>query len=86
MHDRIEPVYAADIHVAAALADHHPGISTRDLLYTAVLQRVGADRIITEDADFDHLPNITRLDPMHVEEWGESVRRGSASSPTLICG
>ena len=32
MHDRIEPVYAADIHAAARLADRHPGISAREPL------------------------------------------------------
>ena len=55
MHDRIEPVYEEDIHFAARLADNHPGISTRDLVQAAVLQRLGTDRIISVDADFDRL-------------------------------
>ena len=73
MHDRIEPVYARDILEAAELADRNPGISARDLLHAAVMQRIGATRIVTVDADFDRLPDITRLDPIHVDEWGDSV-------------
>ena len=74
MHDRIEPVYAADIHAAARLADRQPGISARDLLHAAVMQRLGADRIISVDADFDRLTGIIRLDPLRVDEWANSVR------------
>ena len=74
MHDRIEPVHAADIQLAARLADRHPGISARDLVHAAVMQRVGAERIISVDTDFDRLPGITRLDPLRVEEWVDSVR------------
>ena len=71
MHDRIEPVYAADIQAAARLADRHPGISTRDLVHAAVMQRMGTDRIISVDTDFDRLPDITRLDPLRMDEWDD---------------
>ena len=77
MHDRIEPVYARDILEAAELADRHPGVSARDLLHAAVMYRVGADPIISVDADFDRLPDITRLDPLRVDEWADSVRSGA---------
>lgn len=73
MHDRIEPVDAEDILEAAELADRNPGISARDLLHAAVMQRVGATQIVSVDGDFDRLPNITRLDPLHVDEWGDSL-------------
>ena len=73
MHGRIEPVYEEDIHVAARLADHYPRISARDLVHAASMQRLGADRIISADADFDHLPDLTRLNPADVGEWGDSV-------------
>jgi predicted nucleic acid-binding protein len=73
MYDRTEPVYEEDIHLAARLADRHPGISARDLVHAAVMQRLGADRIISVDADFDRLPGVIRLDPAHVGEWGDSV-------------
>ena len=77
MHDRIEPVYAADIQLAARLADRQPGISARDLVHAAVMQRMGTDRIISVDTDFDRLPGITRLDPLRVDEWADSVRPGA---------
>ena len=73
MHDRIEPVYVEDIHLAAWMADRRPGISARDLVHAAVMQRLGADSIVSSDTDFDHMPEVTRLDPVHVGEWGESV-------------
>ncbi len=56
------------------MADHHPGISDPNLLHAAVMQRVGATQIVSVDADFDRLPGITRLDPMRVDEWADSVR------------
>ena len=71
MHDRIEPIYEEDILLAARLADHHPRVSTRDLVHAAVMQRQGADRIISADTDFDRLPGITRLDPADVGQWGQ---------------
>ena len=66
MHDRIEPVYDEDIHSAARLADSHPEISARDLVHAAVMLRLGSDRIISADADFDRLPNVTRLNPADI--------------------
>lgn len=77
MRDRIEPVDATDILAAARLADRHPGISARDLVHAAVMQRVCADRIISVDADFDRLPDITRLDPLRVDAWRDSIPRSA---------
>ena len=74
MHDRIEPVYAADIHAGARFADRHPGISDANLLHAAVMQRMGTDRIISVDTDFDRLPGITRLDPLRMDEWDDLLR------------
>jgi predicted nucleic acid-binding protein len=76
MLNRIEPVHAEDIHLAAELADQHPGVSSRDLVHAAVMRRLGIDRIISADTDFDHLPGITRLDPAHAGEWGDSTGTG----------
>ncbi len=76
MHGRIEPVYAEDVLLAARLADSHPGISARDLVHAAVMQRLGVNRIISVDTDFDRLPNVTRLDPVRLEEWADSVLAG----------
>ena len=62
------------ILAAADLADRHPGISARDLVHAAVMQRLGAEHIISADTDFDRLPGITRLDPMFIGEWNSSFR------------
>ena len=78
MHDRIEPIYEDDILLAARLADHHPQVSTRDLVHAAVMQRLGAERIISADTDFDRLSEITRLDPSDVQEWSDSLIRGES--------
>ena len=73
MHDRIEPVYEEDIILAATLADAHSGVSSRDLVHAAVMRRVGSERVISADTDFDDLPGLIRLDPLAVEEWGSTV-------------
>jgi predicted nucleic acid-binding protein len=73
MHDRVEPVYAEDVLQAGMLANDHPGVSARDLVHWAVMQRAGTERIITADTDFDRLPSVVRLDPVDVGEWGTAV-------------
>ena len=73
MLGRIEPVHAEDVTLAAELADRYAGVSARDLVHAAVMQRLGADRIISADTDFDRLEGIYRLDPARIEEWGSSI-------------
>ena len=73
MRDRIEPVYEQDLRIAADLADRHPGISARDFVHAAVMRRLGTDLIISADSGFDRLPGLTRLDPVDVGRWGDSV-------------
>ncbi len=73
MHDRIEPVYAEDIIDAARLADQNQSVGARDLVHTAVMRRLGIERIVSSDTDFDRLTGITRLDPINMAEWEESV-------------
>ena len=70
MFDRIEPVYVEDMNLAARLVDEYPGVSARDLVHAAVMRRVGADRIISADSDFDRIADVERLDPAEVGEWG----------------
>ena len=62
-----------DILVASVLADHHSGVSARDLVHAAVMQRLGADHIISADTDFDRLEGIVRLNPARVMEWERSI-------------
>ncbi len=73
MHGRIEPVYAEDVQLAAALADDHPSINARDLVHTAVALRLGVSRIISTDADFDGIPGVTRLAPERIDEWASDL-------------
>ena len=76
MHGRIEPVHAEDVLAASGLADHHPGVSARDLVHTAVMQRLGTGRIISADTDFDHLNHVERLDPARIAEWEPTLSAG----------
>ena len=73
MDGRIEPVLAEDILSASQLADRHSHVSARDLVHAAVMQRLGTNRIISADTDFDQLPGIDRLDPAHVGECESSI-------------
>ncbi len=73
MDGLVEPVLAEDVLSASRLADRHPDVSARDLVHAAVMQRLGANRIISADTDFDRLPGIDRLDPARVEEWEGSI-------------
>ncbi len=73
MRGRIEPVHAEDVTLAVELADRPPVVSARDLVHAAVMQRLGADCVISADTDFDRLEGIHRLDPARIEEWGSSV-------------
>ena len=73
MNGRIEPVHAEDVLSASRLADRHPGVSARDLVHAAVMQRLGTSRIISADTDFDRLTGIERLDPAQVGEWESSI-------------
>ena len=49
------------------------GVSARDLVHAAVMQRLGVSRIISADTDFDRLEGIDRLDPIRIEEWEDSI-------------
>ena len=73
MRGRIEPVHAEDVILASELADRHPGVSARDLVHAAVMQRLEVERIISADTDFDRLEGTDRLDPTHIEEWQGSI-------------
>lgn len=69
MRERVEPVLAADAEQAARLADEHPELGARDLLHTAVMQRLGVLRLVSADAGFDRLSQLERLDPTNVQAW-----------------
>ena len=73
MNGRVEPVHAEDVLSASELTDSHPGVSARDLVHSAVMQRLGVVSIISADTDFDRLEGVDRLDPARVGEWERSI-------------
>ena len=50
-----------EIRSARALIDSVDGLSARDALHVAVMQRAGIDRILSFDRGFDACPGIVRL-------------------------
>ena len=76
MHGRIEPVHAEDVLTASDLANWHLGVSSRDLVHAAAMQRMGILRIISADADFDRLDGVERLDPARIGEWEPTISTG----------
>lgn len=73
MHDRIEPVYANDVLLAAEMVDLYQDMDARDLIHVAVMRRLGISRIITADKDFDRIDDIQRLDPLELDQWENSM-------------
>jgi predicted nucleic acid-binding protein len=73
MRERVEPVYAADVEQACALADQYPELAARDLLHAAVMNRLGVRNIVSADAGFDRLSHLERLDPKDVPAWRDEM-------------
>ena len=73
MRGRVEPVYLEDLEWAADLADRYPEVRSRDLVHASVMKRIGIDRIISADMDFDKLSEVVRLDPSNIAQWQDSV-------------
>lgn len=73
MRERVEPVHAADVEQACALADQYPELGARDLLHAAVMNRLGVRRIVSADAGFDRLAELERLDPLDMGAWRNRI-------------
>jgi predicted nucleic acid-binding protein len=73
VRDRVEPIFATDVEAAAALATKYVRLSARDLIRTAVMQRVGSARIVSADRGFDQVDGIERLDPATVGDWRDTI-------------
>jgi len=59
--DEVYPVEAEDVDRAHAVLRAHAGLSSRDALHVAVMQRRGVTRILSYDRDFDRLATIERV-------------------------
>jgi predicted nucleic acid-binding protein len=73
MRERVEPVQGADVEQAARLADEYAELGARDLLHAAVMRRLGVRRLVSDDAGFDRLSELERLDPAGVETWRDEL-------------
>ena len=73
MKGRTEAISVEDVERAARIATTYPSLSARDLIHVGVIQRVGATRIVSADADFDVVGSLERLDPLQVDEWRSLV-------------
>ncbi len=73
MRGRVEPVIHEDVDEALEFAIRHECLSARDALHLAVMKRLGSDQIVTTDRAFSEIPDVTRLDPAAVEEWGRDL-------------
>ena len=71
--ERVTDVADSDVILAAELADRYPRLSARDLLHAAIIERVGAEQIVSADAGFDELSGVERLDPARLADWERSV-------------
>lgn len=59
--DEVYPVDADDVERAYAVLRAHPGLSSRDALHVAVMQRREVTRVLTFDRDFDRIATIERV-------------------------
>lgn len=73
MRGRTEPVYPADLDVAIALTELDTPAGARDLVHAAVMRRIGVELIVSADRGFDRIPDVTRLDPLDVDGWRDSL-------------
>lgn len=70
---RVEPVYVDDVEAAADLAGQYVGLSARDLIHVAVMQRLGLDSIVSADQGFDRVGEYPKAGP---GELGGLAERG----------
>ena len=59
---RVLPITAALVSAAAAISQQH-GLLSGDALVVAVMREHGLAYIASHDADFDHVPGLTRYAP-----------------------
>lgn len=59
--DEVVSVEYADAERAKTILQGHTTVSARDAIHIAIMERVGADRLMSFDRGFDAFPGITRL-------------------------
>ncbi len=58
--DEVFPIEKADVLRASEIVQNPAGLSARDAVHLAVMERRGVTRILSFDADFDRWPGVTR--------------------------
>lgn len=58
--DDVFPIEKADVLRASEIVQNPAGLSARDAVHLAVMERRGVTRILSFDADFDRWPGVTR--------------------------
>ncbi len=59
--DEVFDITRADVERAKNIVLGRRGLSSRDALHAAAMEREGVSRILSFDAGFDGLPGVTRL-------------------------
>jgi predicted nucleic acid-binding protein len=59
--DEVFPVEKADVLRASEIAQSRRGLSARDALHIAIMERRGVRSILSFDADFDKWPGLQRI-------------------------
>ena len=59
--DDVLSVELADVERAKIIVHGHPDLSARDAIHLAIMERIGADQIMSFDHGFDTFPGVTRL-------------------------
>jgi len=59
--DDVYHITLEDVGQAKNIVLSRQGLSARDALHLAVMQRCGVDQILSFDKGFDHYPGITRI-------------------------
>ena len=62
--DEVFPIEKADVLRASEIVQNPAGLSARDAVHLAVMERRGVTRILSFDADFDRWPGVTRVHEM----------------------
>lgn len=57
------PIELETMQLARALCGRHPGLSTRDAVHAAAIQRADIREILSFDRGFDAVPGLVRREP-----------------------
>jgi predicted nucleic acid-binding protein len=59
--DEVFSIHEADVEKAKGIVLGKRGLSARDAIHVAVMDREGVERILTFDSGFDAVPGISRI-------------------------